>query len=397
MCTYIKFNPAFNNNSNNTTTISNTTKIIINNDSNDYIDKIIKESFRNENYLISPYSIEIVLNMLKDGANEETKEEIESLIGNRNLNINNDSVKIANAIFIKKDYEDIIENTFINKINNKYNGNVFYSDYNTTDIINNWVNDNTDGMINNIINEIPEEFVLGIANAIAIDAKWTYSFLCNDTKQEIFINGDNTLMVEMMHNEYNEGSINYIENDNIEGIILPYEEKLEFIAIKPNESLDEFINNFRYEEINDLINNSRNDKKVNLSIPRFSYNYDYSSFKDDLTNLGIKKVFDEIESDLTNIISRENIEKKDILNIYVSKAIHKTNIDLNEIGTKASAVTYIQTENYNAVVPEDDIITIEFNKPFIYMIRDTDTKELLFFGSVYEPNEWTGTTCDTYE
>ena len=28
-----------------------------------------------------------------------------------------------------------------------------------------------------------------------------------------------------------------------------------------------------------------------------------------------------------------------------------------------------------------------------YIIRDTKSKEILFIGSVYEPNEWKGTTC----
>ena len=39
-------------------------------------------------------------------------------------------------------------------------------------------------------------------------------------------------------------------------------------------------------------------------------------------------------------------------------------------------------------------INIKFNKPFIYMIREKNTGEILFFGSVYEPNEWEKTTCD---
>ena len=37
---------------------------------------------------------------------------------------------------------------------------------------------------------------------------------------------------------------------------------------------------------------------------------------------------------------------------------------------------------------------IVFNKPFVYMIRDKESKELLFFGVVYEPSEWKGSTCD---
>ena len=35
---------------------------------------------KNKNYLISPYSIEIALNMLRDGASGATKEEIDKLV-----------------------------------------------------------------------------------------------------------------------------------------------------------------------------------------------------------------------------------------------------------------------------------------------------------------------------
>ena len=31
------------------------------------------------------------------------------------------------------------------------------------------------------------------------------------------------------------------------------------------------------------------------------------------------------------------------------------------------------------------------------MIRDSKTKEILFFGVTYEPNEWQGSTCEGLE
>ena len=37
------------------------------------------------------------------------------------------------------------------------------------------------------------------------------------------------------------------------------------------------------------------------------------------------------------------------------------------------------------------------DKPFLYMIRDKESKEVLFFGTVYEPNKWVGSTCSSQE
>ena len=52
-------------------------KIVINGDSN-YNIRLIKEVNKTEkkNYLISPYSIRVALNMLAEGANNETEEEV---------------------------------------------------------------------------------------------------------------------------------------------------------------------------------------------------------------------------------------------------------------------------------------------------------------------------------
>ena len=81
-------------------------------------------------------------------------------------------------------------------------------------------------------------------------------------------------------------------------------------------------------------------------------------------------------------------------NVYVGEAVHKTRIELNEKGTKAAAVTYFGMFK-NAMEIENDYeeVDIKFNKPFIYLIREKNTSELLFFGTVFEPNKWEGMTC----
>ena len=110
---------------------------------------------------------------------------------------------------------------------------------------------------------------------------------------------------------------------------------------------------------------------------------------DVLEAMGIEDVFDQEKADLSNIMTKEPI--------YVSTAIHKTYIDLNEKGTKAAAITYFGMEK-SAIAPERvETKRIEFNKPFVYMIRDSKTKEMLFFGVVENPNEWKGSTCSNIE
>lgn len=369
----------------------------------DYNTRLIKtvNSSYKENYLISPYSIEIALNMLKVGANGDTQKQITSVLPDRTVNdVINKNVKVANALFIKNKYKDVIVKDFYDKLKYDYSAEMLYDEFSTPKVINDWVNEHTDGMIPKLMDNIDPEFVLGLANALAIDVKWQSTFECTSTYSEKFTKiDDTTFNVQMMHDTYSSTAYKYFDENDAKGVILPYEtdSELEFVGIIPNSSVSDYINDLDFSKLNNMLSNAKeasNKTHILLSLPRFSYNFNLSNFKDILQAMGIKNAFNGETADFTNIITKEDLRKFDVNNIYVSDAIHKTYIDLNEDGTKAAAVTGFMMEATSAL-PEMDYkeIKIEFNKPFIYMIRNKNNKELLFFGVVYEPNEWNGSTC----
>ena len=365
--------------------------------------KKIHELDKDKNYLLSPYNIEIALNMLREGANGNTKDEITKIIGNRHINdirLTN-KIGVANGVFIKDIYQNEVKNNFYHVLKNNYQADIIYDEYKTPKVINDWVNEKTNGMINNVINNIDKDFVMGLASALAIDVEWLSKFECNNTFQEEFtkLTGDK-LNVEMMHKTYKSDNYKYLTNDDGEGIIIPYQKEensnieLEFIGFIPKNGIDKYIDNLTDEKLKKLTDNYEvaSDKlRINLSLPRFKYSYEVSDFKKALINLGIKEIFDDSLADFSNIIDKNRING----NLSVSDAIHKTFIDLSETGTKAAAVTYFGLKANGAFMEEDyQEINIEFNKPFIYMIREKNTNELLFFGTVYEPNKWEKTTCN---
>ena len=90
--------------------------------------KTVNSSLDNSNYLISPYSIEIALNMLKTGANGNTLKEIEELIPKRDIKdvSINKRIGIANGVFIKDSYKNEIEKDFMNTLKKDYNSEVIY-------------------------------------------------------------------------------------------------------------------------------------------------------------------------------------------------------------------------------------------------------------------------------
>ena len=378
-------NNSENNNQNEVTMESNYTIDIIKN---------VHSNAGNSNYLLSPFNLEIALNMLREGADGKTKEELDKVLGNRKINniVSNDKIGIANGIFIKNKYKNSIKDSYVNLLKTKYNSEIVYDELEKPDVVNNWVSKNTNGMIDKILDDLKAETVLVLASALSIDVKWLDEFDCYATRSEEFTKIDNSkINVEMMHKTLENSNFKYIKTDDVEGIVLPYDsDNLEFIGLLPNNGIDNYINNLTKEKLDELFNNQKaanSNYHISLSLPRFTYDYDVEKIIPILKTMGINEVFDTHNANLSKMV---DINKVDV---YVDDVKHKTHIELSETGTKAAAATAVVVVGKGASLEEFETVNIEFNKPFIYMIRDNNSKEILFFGTVYEPNIWNGKTC----
>lgn len=363
--------------------------------------KGVHEEYK-ENYLISPLSIAYALSMLKDGASDETRTQIENVLNGYNVtkitNIPN-KISIANGLFIKNKYKNIIKEDYVKNLKNNYDADVIYDEFTTPEVINNWVNDKTFKMIPNALQSINPEFVLALANAIAIDVEWKSKFDCYRTLEDDFNLDDGTKMKTAMMNDDN---VLYLNNQYAEGIIKDYKmydtktgeatyEKndntieLEYIAILPKTSLDDYIKIFNKEELDNLLKTKvepNNEREIYLSLPKYTYDFDYETFENALQNMGITKAFQK-NAEFYNMYDKDSLD-----GLYVSKAIHKSHIELSENGTKAAAVT-IFTMDTNAIdINEKEIIKIKFDKPFIYIIKEKNNDNIWFMGAVYEPLKW---------
>lgn len=126
-----------------------------------------------KNRIYSPLSIKYTLEMLKEGANGETKEQITDIVGNYTSKkyINNQNMSFANALFIKDTFKENIKGTYISNLSTNYNAEVIYDSFETPNVINSWISNNTFKLINNIVDDVSDnDFVL--VNALAIDMEW---------------------------------------------------------------------------------------------------------------------------------------------------------------------------------------------------------------------------------
>lgn len=354
------------------------------NSSFDY--SLIKETNKNKssNYLISPYSIKTVLSIIKDGTNNSSLKELNDVMGNfRRGNITSKNVVAdANLLLINKKYKDGINKNYISKIEKSYDAEIKYSNI-TPNNINKWVDNKTNHMIPTLVDSVNPETLIEVINAISINASWGSEFDCKNTYISEFNTIDGSIIntIMMVSND-----AQYIENDTAKGIIKKYKTykndnhkkvNLDFVAIMPNDGIDSYIENFNNDEFRNLLSTKDKYKNedVSLKLPRFKYNYDFNNLKDILINMGIKSIFDS-SADLSKMTESNS---KDL---YISSINHKSYIEVNEKGTKASAAT---SASIDKMASEDVPIDIEFDKPFIYIIKQSNSDDILFFGVVYTP------------
>ena len=170
---------------------------------------------------------------------------------------------------------------------------------------------------------------------------------------------------------------------------------LQYVGIMPKtKNLQEYINDTDDTKINTIISNLKEIKEdsfedgkityVHGDIPLFKFDYDLE-LMEDLIKLGVSDVFDQAKADLSNLTSSKGA--------FIGSAAHKANIEFSNDGIKAAAATQMGGLGamdcgfeYDFDVPIIDI-DLTFDNPYMFLIRDKDTGEIWFVGTVYEPIE----------
>ena len=356
----------------------------------DFSYAFLKLEDNKENFIYSPLSIKYALYMLRDGADNNTKDQLDKLLKDTTLTKykNIDKVlSLANSIFIRDTYKDKVYDSYTNTLKDNYNAEVIYDAFKDATNVNNWISDKTFGIIKNMLNDAifanPELEML-LVNALAIDMDWEYKFENENTHEAKFTKENNEVInVAMMSKELYGSKI--LNNEDYTIVSLPlkkYEDtSLEFVAILPlKEDIHSFVTsddfNTKLEKALSNMENLPTDKDYYVYLPRFKYDR-RTSLEEDLQKLGVTDAFLPV-ADFSKIAETK---------LVVDKVLHKADIELSERGIKAAAATVI-TLKENAMIEQRERVNLSFNKPFMYIIRDTKTNELWFVGTVYEPLKW---------
>ncbi|MFA5460336.1 MAG: serpin family protein [Candidatus Paceibacterota bacterium] len=356
---------------------------------------------RNNNIFFSPFSISSAFAMVYEGARGQTSEEIQSVFyfpENDDLRreeymtmfnrINDDKkeyeINIANALWAQRDYQFIAE--YLNTIEKYYEGEITNLDFkndseNSRITINNWVENQTNDKIRDLIPSgmIQTDTKLILTNAIYFLGEWIQQFNVDDTKEENFrINKNDTVKVMMMQRTDSKAVFNYTENRDLQILEMPYSgEELSMLILLPkNNNLEKLENLLSVSRLSDWKKNLE-EKRVKVFIPRFKF--ESKSFIGELLQkMGVSIAF----SDFANFsgITQE------IEGLKIDEVIHQAFIEVNEEGTEAAAATAVVLTPMSAggiKIPE--IPVFRADHPFIFLIQEKSTGNILFMGRVVNP------------
>lgn len=162
----------------------------------------------------------------------------------------------------------------------------------------------------------------------------------------------------------------------LEAISLPYaggDASMFFVLPYQNQTLDNVVSSLNGTYLQQIVKHSKS-KYVNFKIPQMKYKWT-NKIKDQLVELGVKELFSE-NAKLNNMV-------KNML-LKVSDVTHAAEIEVNERGTEASAVSVIEFEYYSGKnYPKP--VNFHVNRPFLFAIHHQKTNTVLFMGAVHNP------------
>ncbi len=356
-----------------------------------FVDKINAQMPDDKNYMFSPLSIQMAFMMAANGASGETLNELLKALEISDKNEYNEMAKaliaeyknsgavelnIANAIWLNednadfafnKDYTELLEEYFEAKASTSNNEKIVGE-------VNDWVADKTKGKIPTIIND--PDFTAILLNAIYFKGAWADEFSKHATAPDTFTDrGGKEHSIDFMNKR---DSFNYFKDEFIEVVELPYrnytynEKTDEFKRYDTDISMYLVRNRFDYEDerLTDCIEeNKLISTYIDFSMPKFSVEYS-TGFLDIMKNLGINVAFDKYTADFTKMVTGGNM--------YITDAVHKTYISVDEEGTEAAAVTAVMMDATSAF--RDEPFRVSFDTPFTFVIRDNKNGVTLFVG-----------------
>jgi serpin B len=240
--------------------------------------------------------------------------------------------------------------------------------------INDWVAEETNDRITDLIPEgvLSEMTRLVLANAVYLDATWSWLFNKDDTFQaRFFLLDGSEISVDTMHQDR---SFLYAAGEGWQAVQLPYVgDELAMLFLVPDSG--------RFAEVEGLVGGGLFDEvvgalqptQVQLALPKYEFRCK-SSVAALLSAMGMPTAFDPDAADFSGMTTEDRL--------FISDVIHEAFIKVDEEGTEAAAATAVVMDLLSA---PSEMVNLQIDRPFLFSLYDRETGEILFMGRVLNP------------
>jgi serine protease inhibitor len=359
------------------------------------------------NIFYSPYSISAALAMTYEGAEGQTADEMKSVFhfpedsilrpnfaaiyNDINEGIRDYELRTGNALWVQQDYPFL--ESYKNVTERYYGGKAANLDFiqeteESRKTINRFIEEQTNNKIRELIPQgsINPLTRLVLTNAIYFKGTWEWQFDPSDTRDQDFrITPENVVKVPMMYMDNDKAKFNYADLGDLQILELPYrggDVSMLILLPKQGEEFDfetsETIEyNYTLEDI-ELSSEKLDEYKMQMEetkmdaiyVPKFEFDTKYF-MKETLSAMGMPTAFSG-GADFSGMTGDRDL--------FISFVIHQAYVKVDEQGTEAAAATAVGMAM--SAMPRN---VFRADHPFIFVIQQKDTGNILFLGKVVDP------------
>ena len=286
---------------------------------------------------------------------------------------------ISNSLWCNQSIQ--VDPAFTARAREMYDAEVREVDFAAADTsarINAWVSEKTAGKIPHMVDRLDPLTLLVAFNAIYFKGLWRQPFQRALTCDRPFTTGSGKEKILPLMLQ--RGRFRYFEQREFQAVALPYQgTRIAMYVFLPARKSS-------LPKLHGLLSAARWESWMNqpawmpgsVQLPRFKMSYT-AQLRTALVNLGMERAFD-----------RERAEFGGIRNepppVWIDQVLHHAVAEVNEEGTEAAAATmgmmFALSKGRQRPEREFEMIV---NRPFLFVIRDEKSGNVLFMGSVVDP------------
>ncbi|KAL4709175.1 hypothetical protein ACJJTC_008103 [Scirpophaga incertulas] len=358
--------------------------------------KFINELDKTKSSVSSPLSAEFVLALIALGTSGKAHEELLSSLGFPDDNtirsaftrvssmlksIKGVTLDVANKVYVMEGGYDLqapIKEDAVNIFDAAFEIVNFAENVKAANIINSWVEGKTNKRIKDLIqpDDLNAYSRLVLVNAIYFKGTWKTKFDVNNTSnQPFYLSKSSTIDIPMM---YREDNYKFGFSEELQAQLLQMDyigDEASMLIVLPNEvdGLNTVLEKLAagHNLMSDV--EKMHSNKVRVTIPKFKIETEID-LGNLLPKLGIKSIFNENNSGLTKLLNADEP-------LYVSKAIQKAFIEVNEEGAEAAAATVGAVRMRRCAPQHHEFVA---NRPALWCIL---VGGQIMVGATYRPTE----------